>query len=244
MNKYYYDFHIHSCLSPCGDDDMTPNNICGMATLNGLNIVALTDHNTAKNCPAFFEAAKKYGIIPVAGMELTTSEDIHIVCLFEELENAMRFDEYVASRRILIPNRTDIFGNQLILSGEDEKIGEEEFLLTNATEITVDETVPIVSEYGGVCYPAHIDREANGIIATLGVFPEAPYFGFAEFNDKENQKSYIEKYPVLKNKKLLFSSDAHYLWHISEKNAYLELEDEPYSSKNVRHNLFEYLRGE
>ena len=61
MNRYYYDFHIHSCLSPCADDDMTPSNIAGMATLAGLNIVALTDHNTAKNCPAFFEAAKKYG---------------------------------------------------------------------------------------------------------------------------------------------------------------------------------------
>lgn len=223
---------------------MTPNNICGMAVLNGLNIVALTDHNSSKNCPAFFEAAKKYGIIPVAGMELTTSEDIHVVCLFEELDDAMRFDEYVGSRRILIPNRTDIFGNQLILNGEDEKIGEEEFLLINATDIAIDETVSLVRSFGGVCYPAHIDREANGIIATLGIFPEEPQFGFVEFNDKENQQIYREKYPVLENKKYLVSSDAHYLWNINEKGAFLEIEDEPYSSKNVRHNLFKILRGE
>ena len=91
MNKYFYDLHVHSCLSPCGDDDNTPNNLAGMATLCGLNIVALTDHNTAKNCPAFFEAAKKQGIIPVAGMEVTTSEDIHAVCLFETLEGAMEY---------------------------------------------------------------------------------------------------------------------------------------------------------
>jgi len=70
MTRYYYDLHIHSCLSPCGDDDMTPNNIAGMAALKGLNIVALTDHNSTKNCPAFFEACKKQGIIPIAGMEL------------------------------------------------------------------------------------------------------------------------------------------------------------------------------
>ena len=70
MSKYYYDLHIHSCLSPCADDDMTPNNICGMAMLQGLNIVALTDHNSAKNCPAFFEACKKYGLIAIAGMEI------------------------------------------------------------------------------------------------------------------------------------------------------------------------------
>ena len=69
MKKYYYDLHIHSCLSPCGDDDSTPNSIAGMGELNGLNIMALTDHNTVKNCPHFFEAAKNHGIIAIAGMD-------------------------------------------------------------------------------------------------------------------------------------------------------------------------------
>ena len=127
--RYSYDLHVHSCLSPCADNDNTPNNIAGMAHLSGIKIVALTDHNSAKNCPAFFEAAKRYGIVPVAGMELTTSEDIHVVCLFEELENAMRFDEFIAAKRVLIKNRTDIFGDQLILDGNDEMIGTEEHLL-------------------------------------------------------------------------------------------------------------------
>ena len=88
MSRYTYDLHVHSCLSPCADNDNTPNNIAGMATILGLNIIALTDHNTCKNCPAFFTAAKRYGLVPVAGMELTTSEDIHVVCLFENLEDA------------------------------------------------------------------------------------------------------------------------------------------------------------
>ena len=79
MKMYYYDLHIHSCLSPCADDDNTPNNIAGMAFLCGLDIVALTDHNSCKNCPAFFKAAQKHGIVPVAGAELTTSEDIHVI---------------------------------------------------------------------------------------------------------------------------------------------------------------------
>ena len=81
MKRYYYDLHIHSCLSPCGDDDSTPDSIAGMGELNGLDIMALTDHNTCKNCPAFFEAALRHGILPIAGMELTTAEDIHAVCL-------------------------------------------------------------------------------------------------------------------------------------------------------------------
>lgn len=243
MNKYYYDLHIHSCLSPCGDDDMTPNNIAGMAALNGLNIVALTDHNSTKNCPAFFEAAKRNGIIPVAGMELTTSEDIHLVCLFEQLEAAMEFDKEVCSHRILIPNRVDIFGEQMIMNGMDEVIATEEYLLSNATDISVDDAPSLVTDFGGICYPAHVDREANGIIATLGIFPEVESFLCAGFHDGEKIDEYIEKYPALKSRRPLVSSDAHYLWDMRDKQYYLELDDEPYSGDKVRKELFKLLRG-
>ena len=82
--KYYYDLHLHSCLSPCGDMDMTPNNITGMAKLLGLDIIALTDHNTCRNCEATIAAGKENGVVVVPGMELTTSEDIHAVCLFPD----------------------------------------------------------------------------------------------------------------------------------------------------------------
>lgn len=241
MNRYYYDLHIHSCLSPCGDNDMTPNNIAGMGTLNGLNIMALTDHNSSKNCPAFFKAAKANGIIPVAGMELTTAEDIHVVCLFPELENAMEFDAFVDGRRVKIPNRAEIFGDQLILDEEDNVIGSEEFLLLNATDIPIEKVPEIVKSMGGICYPAHIDREANGIIAVLGDFPKDSGFSLAEFNDGANIKPYAEKYPETADKKIIVSSDAHYLWKIKEKKEYFTLEDEPYSGSLVRRNLFKAL---
>lgn len=244
MNRYYYDLHIHSCLSPCGDNDMTPNNIAGMAVINGLNVVALTDHNSCKNCPAFFAAARKNGIIPIAGMELTTAEDIHIVCLFEDLENAMEFDKYVDSRRIKIPNRTDIFGEQLILDENDEVVDSEKFLLPNATEITVDEAPEKVKSFGGICYPAHIDRQSNGIIAVLGAFPDQKDFVCAEFYDKEKQNEYFEKYKNTAEKRIIVSSDAHYLWDIRDKDAYFEIDDEPYSSAMVKNKIFSLLRGE
>ena len=112
MSRYYYDLHIHSCLSPCADNDNTPNNIAGMAKLAELDIVALTDHNSVKNCPAFFEAAERYGIVPVAGMELTTSEDIHMICLFERLEDALVFGDEIDKRRMPVKNRPEIFGDQ------------------------------------------------------------------------------------------------------------------------------------
>lgn len=243
MNRYYYDFHIHSCLSPCGDDDMTPNNIAGMSALCGLNIVALTDHNSCRNCPAFWTAARSQGIIPVAGMELTTAEDIHIVCLFEHLEEALSFNDLVDSRRIRIKNRVDIFGEQLILDMNDEVIGHEEDLLPNATTITIDEVPQLVAQFDGVCFPAHIDREANGVISTLGTFPESPFFGCAEVRDIETLPTLLEKHPALKGKLIVSGSDAHYLYNMRDKEAYFELDDEPFSSDRVRSELFRLLRS-
>lgn len=241
MNRYYYDLHIHSCLSPCADNDNTPNNIAGIASLSGLNLVALTDHNSCKNCPAFFTAAKRYGIVPVAGMELTTAEDIHVICLFEELEQALGFDAEVDRRRIRIKNRTDIFGDQLIMDGSDNVIATEENLLPNATEISVEEVVPLVQKYCGICYPAHIDREANGIIAVLGCFPDIKGFNCAELHNADKTAEYVKRYG-LEDKKIIISSDAHYLTDIRDKDRFFELDDEPYSSALVRKRLFGYLR--
>ena len=242
MNRYYYDFHIHSCLSPCADNDMTPNNIAAVATLAGVNVMALTDHNTSKNCPAFFQAAKKNGIIPIAGMELTTAEDIHVVCLFENLEDAMKFDEYVDSQRIKIKNKVDIFGEQLIMDGDDNVIGQNEYFLSNATQITIDSARQAVESFGGVAYPAHVDREANGIIATLGVFPEDYGFNCAEFYNENKIEEYCEKYENLKSKRILVSSDAHFIWGIQDKRGYFDIDDEPYSSEKVRKEIFKILR--
>ncbi len=243
MNRYYYDFHIHSCLSPCADNDMTPHNIAGMAALAGLNIVALTDHNSCRNCPAFFAAAKKQGIIPIAGMELTTAEDIHVVCLFERLEDALSFNDAVDGFRIRIPNRTDIFGDQLLVNENDETVGVEPDLLSNATRLMIDDVPPLVREHHGICFPAHVDREANGIIATLGTFPDSPCFSVAEIHDGEKIEAYREKYPRLCEVRMVVGSDAHYLWDIRDKEYYFELEDEPYSSDLVRNRLFRLLGG-
>ena len=240
--RYSYDLHNHSCLSPCADNDNTPNNIAGMAFLSGIKIVALTDHNSAKNCPAFFEAAKRYGIIPVAGIELTTSEDIHLVCLFEELSSALRFDEYLQSRRAFIKNRVEIFGDQLILDAEDEVIGSDEHLLPNATTISLDEAPELIKSYGGVCYPAHIDRDSNGIIAILGTLPPTPTFNCVEIRSEEKIDDYTARYG-LSDKTVIVSSDAHYLTDINETNHFFELNASPDSPNEVRRELFKLLNN-
>ena len=243
MKRYFYDLHTHSCLSPCGDDDNTPNNILGMASLCGLDIVALTDHNTCKNCPAFFEAAANYGIIPVAGMELTTSEDIHVVCLFENLADALAFDSFVTEHRILIKNRPEFFGEQLILDAEDNLIGREENLLTNATTISVDDVLFHVKSFCGVAYPAHIDRDSNSITAVLGAIPPDSEFLYYELHDKEKAGLCAEKYG-LQRESFIISSDAHCLTDMRDKENYFLLDTEEKEPERVRRLLFKILRGE
>ncbi|MBQ2709614.1 MAG: PHP domain-containing protein [Clostridia bacterium] len=245
MSRYLTDLHIHSCLSPCGDDDMTPGNIAGMAVLNGLQIVALTDHNSSKNCPAFFAACRQYGLIPVAGMELTTAEDVHAVCLFRDLESAMDFDAFVETKRLPIKNKPAIFGNQLIIDENDEIVGEEDILLINASSLSLEEAHRAVIDRGGVCYPAHIDRPSNGIIAMLGDFPPEPAFTSFELNDIASLADCRTKHPILTERALthVASSDAHYLTDISETGFPVEIADEPYSSALVRNRLIDYLLG-
>ena len=245
MSLYRCDLHIHSCLSPCGDEDMTPGNIIGMSLLNGLQIVALTDHNSTKNCPAFFKIAKVHGIIPVAGVELTTSEDVHAVCLFRNLEDAMAFGEFVESKRVCIRNDPDIFGRQLIMDENDNIVGEEPNLLINAVDVSLDEALFEVHRRGGVCYPAHIDRSANGIISMLGDFPPEPEFTAFELNDISSLEDSLERFPILRERSLVHvaSSDAHYLTDIAEDGFVLDLADEPYSSDRVRNALIDYLLG-
>ena len=243
MKEYYYDLHMHSCLSPCGDDDMTPNNVAGMGVVAKLDIMALTDHNTCRNCPAFFKTCEANGITPVAGMELTTAEDIHLVCLFEHLEDAMKFSDAVNLQRIPFRNRVDIFGEQMIMDENDEVIATEENLLSNATMITVDDAPALVESFGGICYPAHIDREANGIVATLGVFPDFPFFPCYELHDGDKKNDFTARFPFLADKPCVVSSDAHYLWDISGRLNKFELEVEEETAENIRKKLFERLKG-
>ncbi len=241
MKKYCYDLHIHSCLSPCADNDNTPNSIAGMASISGINIIALTDHNTAKNCPAFFEAAERYGVVPIAGIELTTSEDIHVVCLFKELNSALKFDLFLQNKRVLIKNRVEIFGEQLIMDSEDNIVGTEDYLLSNATALSIDEIPELINEYGGICYPAHIDRNANSITAILGTIPPHLNFSCFEIHDSRKADDYIKRY-ALKNKQIIVSSDAHYLTDIDENENFFELDCTNDSTPDeIRDQLFKLL---
>lgn len=241
MSRYFYDLHLHSCLSPCADDDMTPSNIAGMASLCGLQLIALTDHNTCGNCGALLQACRQYGIVGVPGMELTTAEEIHLVCLFPGLVQAEEFERQVREHRLPIRNKPEIFGNQLFVDVDDNVVGEEPNLLIPATTLSLEEGTALALSCGGAAFPAHIDRPSNGIIGILGDLPERPFFPTVELNDRENREEYREKYG-LQDRRMLCSSDAHHLWDIRDAANSIELDDEPYSSQRVRDVLIQLLR--
>ena len=216
----YYDLHIHSCLSPCGDDDMTPNNIVNMAMLNGLDLIALTDHNTTRNCAAAMAVGREVGVVVVPGMELTTAEDIHVVCLFPNLEAAESFDRYVYGCLPPIPNRAKIFGEQRLCDCEDNVIGLEERLLITATSIGLDDVPELVDSYGGVALLAHIDRKSNGALAILGSLSEDLGFSLAEVSKLSRPDDYGVRFPFLT---FIGDSDAHLLTDIAECGPYNEI---------------------
>ncbi len=185
-----YDLHIHSCLSPCGDADMTPGNIVGMAKVKGLDVIAVTDHNSCKNCPAVMKFAEEYGILAISGMELTTMEEVHVLCLFPDVDAAMAFDEMVYKRLLPVPNQEDIFGRQEIYDATDSCVGTVPNLLINATDITFDDAYGVVAEYGGVMVPAHIDKKTNSLLSNLGGFEEPPRHSTGESIHQAMQNNY------------------------------------------------------
>lgn len=224
-----YDLHIHSCLSPCGDMDMTPGNIAGMAAVKNLEVVALTDHNSCKNCKPFLEYTNRYGIIGIPGMELCTLEEVHVICLFPSLSKAMEFDSYVYHHLPDIPNMVRIFGNQQICDEEDNVVMEEGKLLISATDIPFLDVFDLVARYDGIMFPAHIDKGTNSLLSNLGFIPADSKFKCAEIKDISKQSNLTRNNPYLEKCKILTNSDAHYLEHINEPDNYLHVD-----SKNIK----------
>ena len=209
--KLYYDFHIHSCLSPCGDEDSTPNNIVNMALIKGLNAIALSDHNTGKNCPAAMAVGRKNGLVVLPAMELTTSEDIHILCLFEKYEGLEKLETYIQKTRLRVKNKPEIFGRQLIMDENDEIIGQEEDLLIVSSGVSVEEAAALVAGFGGIAVPAHIDKQANGLVGVLGAFDYN--LGFKMIESTLGSGVTLPR---------LTGSDAHYLWDNAEAEHFIE----------------------
>ena len=219
------DLHIHSALSPCSDNSMTPNNIVNMAHLKGLDIIAVTDHNSAENVQAVLNCAKNAGMVAVAGMEVETREEVHIVCLFPDIEEAMHVQGIVYDSLPHLKNRVDIFGEQLIMDENDEITGSVDRLLLTATSLGVEDIFRIMKEVGGVAVPAHVDRESYGIISRLGSVPDYLDIKYFEISSTCNQYQFEKQAGIAGKYGIIRSSDAHSLGSILERESFLEMDE-------------------
>ena len=212
----HYDLHIHSCLSPCSDEDMTPNNIVNMAVLKGLHVIAVTDHNTVGNTASVMAVGKRAGLLVVPAMELCTAEEIHLLCLFPSLEAGMVFEAEACVDGGYPLNRPDVFGTQCVLDEYDEGIGTEQRMLLAASGLGVDAALRRMAELGGVAVPAHIDRDSYSMTATLGLVPPEYGFRVLEITRRTDARAWRNLHPETGNACFLVNSDAHHLWDISE----------------------------
>lgn len=210
--------HIHSALSPCGDNDMTPNNIVNMSLLKGLDVIAITDHNTCGNAAAVMAAAGE-NLLVIPGMEVETSEEVHMACYFPTLDAALAMEREVKKALPPIKNRPEIFGNQYYMNENDEITGEEETLLVSATMLDIYEVVALVKSLGGAAVPAHIDRSSYSVLSNLGFMPPDLEVSALEITEKA-RNSLAGNYPDFR---IITNSDAHYLENIAERQFWLDL---------------------
>ena len=218
--QVYTDLHLHSCLSPCADDDMTPWNIVGMASLKGLDVIAFTDHNAAHNLPEAMAAGRALGVEILPGLEVTTREEVHVLAYFCTLEDALAFGELVYAHLPDVKNHPALFGHQLLIGKDDKEQGELSKLLISATDFSVEALVALIEEYRGIAVPAHINRGSNGIIGALGMISPLPFSPVVEV-----YRGLLCPEYATAGRFVLHSSDAHQLADIFEREFFIEAEE-------------------
>lgn len=221
----YYDFHIHSALSPCGDNDMTPNNIVNMAAISGLDAIAVSDHNAVGNVKAAMEVGKACGVSVIPGMEVETAEEVHILTLYPSLEAAESVAKKVYESLPDIKNRPDIFGEQRLMDAQDNIVGYEEKLLISPTSLSINTLFDMVNEVGGLFIPAHVDRHSYSVLTNLGFIPEELDIKNIEVSKRiDDLAAYLDSRPELKKYHAFRNSDAHYLENISQRDESIDVE--------------------
>ena len=223
--KLYYDFHIHSALSPCAEEDMTINNILNMSMLKELDAVAITDHNSILNIKKALQVAKDMDIILIPGIEVQTREDVHILCLFKDYESIDSFYNELEEFRIKVKHNPEKFGRQLVLDEMDEIVSEYENSLYFSYQVSIEYLLEMTNRHDGVFIPCHLDRNSFSIVSNLGFIPFDMDIKTIEFSKQCKPEEFVEKNRTLKNYSYIINSDAHDLASISERENYIEVEE-------------------
>src|SRR4030043_1024869 len=207
LRPYKADLHIHTCLSPCTELDMSPKGILTSALKKGMDIIGICDHNSSENSLAMINAAKEMPIRVIPGLEVTSQEEVHVLALFDKVEASLKLQEYVYEN---LPGENDeeAFGMQVIVNEKEEVEGFSNKLLIGATTIPLEEVVRLIHSLGGLSIASHIDREAFSIIGQLGFIPKNLALDALEISPHisigEAIKTYAYDYPITR------FSDAHY----------------------------------
>ncbi|KPJ72572.1 hypothetical protein AMJ52_05865 [candidate division TA06 bacterium DG_78] len=208
------DLHIHTCLSPCGDLTMSPKRIVDRAIANKLDIIGICDHNSAENIEATQKSASKEKITVLAGMEVTTSEEVHLIAFFDNSEHVLVLQKSVYEHLPSKENDEKLFGEQIIVNEFDEVEGYNKRLLITATSLTLKELVNKIHSLGGLVIASHIDRETYSIIGQLGFIPDNLELDALEISPIISRSEAIKKFPQIENYPLICASDAHFLQDI------------------------------
>ena len=228
------DLHNHSCLSPCGSDDLTPALLAVEAMEQGIGILALSDHNSARNLPTFQEACELCSIMALFGIEVTTVEEVHVLTLFEKLEDALQFGSFIEFLLPPIKNNPRLFGNQLVVNMEGDVVETVEKLLISTSGIRFSDVIEEALSRDALVIPAHIDRCANSVLANLGFLPNLPYSALEAIRLPVKAETY--------NKTILTASDAHRLEEVGRRSCFLELEEISFEALKtaLEHGLVTY----
>ncbi|MEK6528723.1 MAG: PHP domain-containing protein [Nitrospirota bacterium] len=217
LKRFIADLHIHTCLSPCADLGMTPSTIVKTASEKRLDIIAITDHNSAENVLAAKKTGENTGITVLAGMEITSSEEAHILALFDDAENAIKLQDVVYKNLMPGENNARRFGDQIVVNEKDEVLSFNNRLLIGATTLTAYDILNTIHSLKGISIASHIDREAFSIISQLGFIPEDLKFDALEVSPRIDRKKAEHLFVDYRPFPLVSFSDAHDLNNIGKQ---------------------------
>lgn len=190
---------------------MSPQAVTQRLQSLGIDWMAITDHNSFANCPAYASVAERAGISFTWGVELQTMEEIHLLVYFDAPEAALAFGKELYDSLLPLPNDPEFFGDQVIIDEKEDILGMEQRALANSSQWDLKTSVDKAMEYGGYCVPAHIDATANSILGQLGFLPREPEFDLLGVSARLDLKMFLAQQPALSSKAFLRCSDAHYL---------------------------------
>lgn len=211
LRRYKLDLHIHTVLSPCSEiDEMTPRSIVAAALERGLDLIAVCDHNSARNVVATRRAAKNTTLDVFAGMEVTSSEEVHILGLFGRQEQVMALQDEVYSRLPGV-NDEEAFGYQVVVDHEDMVEDLDQRLLIGATTMSAKRVVELIRDLGGISVACHIDRPSFSVFSQLGFIPPDLRFDAVEVSARTSVEEAVKRFSQIADYPILRSSDAHRL---------------------------------